>query len=101
MVNEVSGKLHAPLLLMSLVQQLICECCAQPYYPHEDWRVQLKAFAKATSESQKYKICPLCTQAVSDQTFADYLYRARWRKHSQRLQRLWEAHERKSKNRGR
>lgn len=68
--------------------QLICNCCGQPYYPNKTWQDQLNAVMVG---SEKYAICPICTQAVPEQTFNDYSYRLRCQKEVRRLQRLYNA----------
>jgi hypothetical protein len=68
--------------------QLICNCCGQPYYPDKAFEDKLKAIFFGT---EKYAICPLCTQQVPEETFHNEGYRIRCRKEVKRLQRLYEA----------
>jgi hypothetical protein len=68
--------------------QLICNCCGQPYYPNKSWEDRIKAIVFG---AEKFAMCPLCTQAVSDEVFRDESYRERCRREVARLQRLFEA----------
>jgi rRNA maturation protein Nop10 len=85
---------------ITMEQQLICECCEQPYYPHEEWQDQLMRFGKATSRTKKYAICPICTQEVPEQTSNNFSYRSRWQKYARRLQRQYDAHVGKIRGKG-
>jgi len=67
--------------------QLICNCCGLPYHPDKSFEDKLKAIFLGT---EKYAICPLCTQQVPDDTFRDEGYRSRCRKEVKRLQRMYE-----------
>jgi hypothetical protein len=67
--------------------QLICDCCGQPYYPSKSWQDNLEAVALGT---ERYAICPVCTQAPPEHVFTDPGYRRRCRYQVQRLQALYE-----------
>src|SRR5437868_12633389 len=67
--------------------QLLCNCCGQPYYPSKSWLDRIEALVFGTD---KYSICPLCTQAVPDHVFKDAKYRMRCHYEVARLQRMFE-----------
>src|SRR5271169_5662156 len=67
--------------------QLICNCCGQPYYPTKSWQDKLEAVILGT---ERYAICPVCTQAAPKHVFTDPGYRRRCRYQVQRLQALYE-----------
>jgi hypothetical protein len=68
--------------------QLVCNCCGQPYYPDKVLEDLVRAIAFGT---EKYAMCPLCTQAVPGDVFRDGAYRQRCHYESARLQRLFES----------
>jgi len=68
--------------------QLICNCCGQPYYPNKSWEDRIRAIVFG---AEKFAMCPLCTQAVSDELFRDEGYRERCRCEVARLQHLVES----------
>ena len=67
---------------------LICNCCGQPYYPDKSWEDRVRAVIFG---AEKYAICPLCTQAVTDDVLHDEGYRRRCRYKVERLRELFEA----------
>ena len=67
--------------------QLLCNCCGQPYYPTKSWQDKLEAVFVGT---ERYAICPVCTQSVSDRIFINPAYRRRCRRQVERLQALYE-----------
>jgi intein/homing endonuclease len=70
----------------TLEVQLICTCCGQPYYPDKSWEDRIRAIIFGAEE---YAMCPLCTQAVPDETLRDERYRARCRYKVERLRELF------------
>src|SRR5947209_2813735 len=68
--------------------QLICNCCRQPHYPNKVYEDQQRAIIFGT---EKYSMCPLCTQAVPDEVFHDGAYRQRCHYERARLQRMFES----------
>jgi hypothetical protein len=68
--------------------QLICNYCAQPYYPNKSWEDRIRAVLFG---AEKYAMCPLCTQAVPDEVFRNERYRQRCHSEVARLQRLFES----------
>ena len=55
--------------------QLICKCCRQPYYPNKAWE---SAWDTVILGAEKFAICPICGQKVSEAKFESYRYRERW-----------------------
>jgi hypothetical protein len=55
--------------------QLICKCCRQPYYPNHAWESSWDAVVLG---AEKFAICPICGQKVSQEQFESYRYRERW-----------------------
>jgi hypothetical protein len=78
---------------LSQEMQLICSCCRQPYHGQKTVLDQLFAILVGT---EKYSICPLCTQAVPRQTLRTESYRRRAREQGRRLQRICESATRKN-----
>jgi hypothetical protein len=68
--------------------QLICNCCGQPYYPDKVRQDLIRAIVFGT---EKYAMCPLCTQVVPDDVFRGDAYRQRCHYEIARLQRLFES----------
>ena len=60
----------------------------QPYYPNKSWEDRIRAIVFGT---EKYAICPLCTQEVPDEVLHDEGYRRRCHREVARLQRLFES----------
>lgn len=75
--------------------QLICNCCGQPYYPDKSWEDRMRAVIFGT---ERFAICPLCTQSPPRDVFEDGDYRRRCLKEVRRLQRLYEKSQRKGKH---
>jgi hypothetical protein len=67
--------------------QLICNCCAQPYYPNKSWEDRMRAIIFG---AEKYSVCPLCAQEVPSDVFQDEDYRKRCRREVARLQRMFD-----------
>jgi hypothetical protein len=67
--------------------QLICNCCGQPYYPNKGWEDRLQAVFLGT---EKFAVCPICTQAPPEDVLKDPKYRRRCVREVQRLQLLYE-----------
>jgi predicted amidophosphoribosyltransferase len=68
-------------------QQLICNCCGQPYYPNKSWEDRMRAIIFG---AEKYSVCPLCAQEVQSDVFQDEGYRKRCRREVARLQQMFE-----------
>lgn len=68
--------------------QLLCNCCGQPYYPNKSWEDRLQVVFFGT---EKYAICPVCTQVPPEHVFTNPDYRRRCRYQVTRLQVLYEA----------
>ena len=68
--------------------QLICTCCGQPYYPNKAWEDRITAIIFGAED---YAICPLCTQAVSDDILHSEGYRLRCRYRIDRLRELFQS----------
>jgi hypothetical protein len=77
------GFMQSPADTLEL--QLICNCCRQPYYPGKSWEDCLRAVVFGT---EKYSICPVCTQSPPQDVFDSPAYRARCRREVRRLQKL-------------
>ncbi len=67
--------------------QLICSCCGQPYYPGKAWEDKLRAIIFG---SERYAICPICTQTPPDRVFKSMQYREKCENEVRRLQKLYE-----------
>src|SRR5258708_39665541 len=67
--------------------QLICNCCRQPYYPNKGWEDRLEAVFLGT---EKFAICPICTQAPPVPVLNDPKYQRRCVREVRRLQLLYE-----------
>lgn len=72
----------------SLTQEvrLICNCCGRPYYPNKSWEDRMKTIIFGT---EKYAVCPLCTQEVPTDVFENEGYRKRCRREVTRLQQMY------------
>jgi hypothetical protein len=68
--------------------QLICSCCGQTYYPDKSFGDKLLAVYLGT---ERFAICPVCTQQVPQATFDSPAYRTACLKAIRRMQRLFEA----------
>jgi len=69
-----------------LEMQLLCNCCGQPYYPNKSWHDKLEALYFG---SERYAVCPVCTQAPPEHIFIDPAYRRRCVYQVKRLQALF------------
>jgi hypothetical protein len=67
--------------------QLICTCCGQPYHPDKSWEDRLRAVIFGT---ERYAICPICTQTPPMDVFDSQGYRDRCFREVRRLQRIHE-----------
>jgi hypothetical protein len=76
-------------LAIRLEAQLICKCCGQPYHSDKSWEVRYRAVLLG---AERLAICPICTQALSQQVFnrAEYCRRC-----LREVRRLHIEHERK------
>ena len=72
--------------------QLLCNCCRQPYYPNKSWQDQLEAAFLGT---ERYAICPVCTQAPPEHIFSNAAYRKRCRYQVERLEALYKLAQKK------
>ena len=68
--------------------QLICNCCRQPYYPNKVREDLIRAIVFGT---EKYVMCPLCTQAVPQDCLHEAGYMNRCHFEVARLQRMFES----------
>jgi hypothetical protein len=75
----------------TLELQLKCRCCGQPYYPNKAWEDKLQAVFLG---SERFAICPVCTQAPPEHVFNDHAYRQRCLREVRRLQNLYEKSQR-------
>lgn len=73
--------------------QLICNCCGQPYYPDKSWQDKLAAVYYGT---ERYAICPVCTQAPPQDIFHSMAYRKRCLREVVRLELLYKASQKKN-----
>ena len=71
----------------SMELQLICNCCGQPHNANKGWEDRLQAVFLGQNQ---FAICPLCTQAPSEEVFNSRVYRRRCIREVLRLQKLWE-----------
>jgi hypothetical protein len=51
-----------PQVGVGMRQELICDCCKQPYYPD---KVRQDLFDLILLGAEPYSICPVCTQAYT------------------------------------
>jgi len=77
----------------TLEMQLICNCCRQPYDQKKGWEDRLRAVMFGT---ERFAICPICTQSPPEDVFNSYEYRNRCVYEVRRLQRMYEAARRRS-----
>ncbi len=87
----MKGRLQARLE-NTQAMQLLCNCCLQPYYPNKSWQDKLQAVFLGT---ERYAICPVCTQAPPEHIFTDAAYRRHCRYEVERLQVLYERAQKK------
>jgi hypothetical protein len=72
--------------VIRLEVQLICKCCGQPYHPDKSWEDRYRAVLLG---AVRFAICPICTQAPSQEVFDRVEYRRRCLREVRRLQVLY------------
>jgi hypothetical protein len=70
---------------MTQEMQLVCECCEQPYSPNKSFEDRSDATVFGT---EKYALCPRCTQAVPADVLTDRGYRLRCERHAAAMEHL-------------